>query len=164
MNDFNFVSGRRFIYKNRNVYQCEGNITSSGQCEGKLQSYTVQADSDYCFVRNSFSVINDYVCIGASIVQVVNGIVRCESANNSPVLVMKIDKFNDMCKNLSDKVEYKYIADPNNPSHIQIPNPNKYVLCSNNEPNVCIFSETNTVTGTNIISTGNRFSSNVIFN
>lgn len=82
------------------------------------------------------------------------------------MLVMKRDEFEKMCKNLSEKVEFKYIADPSNPFHIQIPNANKYVRCSNNEPNVCVFTEFNTLpgSGTNIISTSNSFSSNVIIN
>lgn len=76
---------------------------------------------------------------------------------------MKKDDFTKMCKDLSQRVEYKYIADPNNPAHVKIPNENKYVRCDNNEPNICIFSES-TILGDSNIVTSQTYSSNIIVN
>lgn len=112
-----------------------------------MKPYTTKNEEDYCFIRNNFSVVNDYICIGATSIQVVNNNVQCTNLDNSPVLMMKKEQFENMCKSLSQSVEYKYIADPNNPLHVKIPNPNKYVRCSNNEENICVFTEPNNVNG-----------------
>lgn len=158
-----FFTGKQLIFQDGNAYQCSGSITASGRCEGNSEPFSVKSDSDYCYLRNSYSIINDYICIGATSVQVINNNIQCKNSNNLPVLVMKKDEFNKMCKDLSQSVEYRYIADPSNPAHVKIPNENKYVKCSNNEPNICVFSESTSLKGvTNIVSTGQSFSSNVV--
>lgn len=164
LNNKIFISGKQFVFKEGKAYHCVGSIGYSGKCDGTLEPYTIKNNTDFCFIRNSFSTINDYICVGATSVQIINNNVRCHNMDNSPVLVMKRDEYVNMCKNLSQQAEYKYFADPNNPNHIQIPNNNKYVQCSNNEPNVCIFTESTAISGLNFIQTGNTFYSNTYSN
>lgn len=152
---FFFLTGKQFIVKEGKIYTCLGTISNKGQCDGKLETFTRKNNSDYCFYKDNFSVVNDKVCIGATSVQVINNEVSCKNSFNEPVLVMKRDEFQNMCKELSQSVEYKYIADVNNPFHVKIPNHNKYVSCSNNEPNVCIFSESSNLFGSNVMIQNN---------
>lgn len=150
-------TGKQFIFKNGKGYQCQGTISSTGNCQGNLTPFVVTNDTDFCYSYNSYSIINNYICIGASSVQVINNNIQCKNWDNSPVLFMKRDQYENMCKNLSQNVEYKYIADPTQPGHVKIPNDNKYVRCSNNEPNVCVFTETNPLFGgSNVIQNVNN--------
>lgn len=157
---FFFVTDQHFILKNGITYRCRGRILNSGRCEGILVKFNPTYKADYCFSRNSFTTVGNYICIGASSVQVINNRIRCYNFDHTPVLVMSKTEFNNMCKNLSQKVWYRYIADPYNPEHVEIPNANKYVHCDNYDPNVCIFSEYTTLGGSNIV-TSQVSSSNV---
>lgn len=126
-----------------------------------MELYVPKSNSDYCFVKNNVAVVNNDICIGATNVQVNNDNIHCTNAYNEPVLKMKKDEYLAMCKDLSKQVVYKYITDLKNPAHVNIPNNNKYVRCSNNQANICIFTESNDLAGNNIQSSYNQFSSMV---
>lgn len=149
---FFFVTGQNFILINGITYICRGRIFSSGRCQGMLVPFIPKYNADYCFSRNSYTTVGNYICIGASSVQVINNRFRCYNYDNTPVVVLSKTEFNNMCKNFSQKVQYRYIADPYNPEHVEIPNASRYVHCDNYEPNVCIFSEYTTLGGSNIVT------------
>lgn len=147
-----FVTGYQVIIKNGIEYLCYGRIFNSGYCKGRLVRLNPTYSGDFCFSHNSYSIVQNHICLGATSVEVINNSIHCYNSYKLPVLLMHIDDFNKMCKNLSQKVLYKYIADPSNPKHVEIPNQNTYVHCENNDRDICIFSESNILDGSNSVT------------
>ncbi|KAJ8926098.1 hypothetical protein NQ315_009955 [Exocentrus adspersus] len=135
--------GRNFIIMDYKVYTCNGVINQDGRCDGRQIPFQINSKRDYCYYRESSSIVNNQICIGANTVSIVNNNVQCLSNTGNPVLLMSLEEFNRMCQGVSEKVRFTYIANPQHPQHIQIPNQNKHVKCENNQTGVCIFTETN---------------------
>lgn len=140
--------GRQFIIKNYASYTCKSKIDlNTGRCSGDLEPFKItnsSPKSDWCYV-NSYSLVNNQVClsIGSVSVQVVNGQMRCEGNLNSPVILMSLDEYKQVCSNVRQSTEYRYIPNVADPGHVAIPNVNKYVRCENQQENLCIFHENN---------------------
>ncbi|KAJ8938263.1 hypothetical protein NQ314_011543 [Rhamnusium bicolor] len=138
--------GKKFIIRNNQIYLCSRSISDEdGSCNGTLTTFQVNNKKDYCYYKNSYSIVNNYICIGGNSILVTNNNIICNSNTETPALLITINEFNKLCDEISKTVEYKYIANPSDPAHVEIPNKNKHVKCRNNQPGVCIFSESQSI-------------------
>ncbi|KAJ8978755.1 hypothetical protein NQ317_002160 [Molorchus minor] len=156
--------GKEIFIQNSQSFTCTNKILENGQCSGKLIPFRIKNNEDYCYDRKGFSLINNKVCIGATSVSVINNVITCQSNSKVPALLMDVSEYNRMCQNLAQSVRYTYIADPNNPEHIQIPNANRHVKCENNKIGVCVFTENNALpltSGNVVINSGRTMNYNV---
>ncbi|XP_018567164.1 uncharacterized protein LOC108907831 isoform X2 [Anoplophora glabripennis] len=141
--------GKKFIITNNQISQCDGSVSDDGKCSGSLTPFKINEKKDHCYNRQGFSLVNNYICIGASTVSIVNGQISCTNRFGTPALLITLEDYRKLCEGISTSVEYKYIANPQDSKHVEIPNKNKYVTCSNNQPGVCVFTETNAIPNSN---------------
>jgi len=140
-----YPSGRQFLIRNNELFDCSGRLTSNGECRGNLQLHEFKHRTDYCFLNN-YNRINNQLCLsnGSTQFSSVNGEYRCESQDkNSTPLSISVQDYQKLCQDYAEQ-EYTYIANPNDFAHVQIPNENPYVKCKNSEPGICTFSERKT--------------------
>lgn len=116
------------------------------------QPFEIVNRQDFCYA-SSYAVHNDHLCLstGGLYIETFNDQFSCHSSNQSPYIILTQQEYQNLCGQASPlQANYQYFANSNDPSHIPIPNPNPYVTCSNNEPNVCNFEDISTGSGITI--------------
>ncbi|XP_060536794.1 uncharacterized protein LOC132708467 [Cylas formicarius] len=163
-----YPSGKKLIVMNHQRYICEGTVNqSTGECNGNLKYFHIQNQKDWCYgPTRSYTHINDYIClsVGNIFVQVINDRVTCQSTDNSSILFLKREDYQNLCRDQASQVEVKYIANENDPSHVEIPNKNPHVRCSNNEKGVCIFTQKTSFDNINTGNVVNNYGSSLFYN
>ncbi|KAJ8962712.1 hypothetical protein NQ318_001109 [Aromia moschata] len=155
----NLPGGKKFIVRDHITFECDGSISNeNGECSGTLTPFKINKKEDFCYLKNNYAIVNNQICLGSSSISVFNNHIECISSTGTPVLLISLSEYENMCQGLSQTVEYKYIANVNDPLHVEIPNKNKYVKCMNNQPNVCIFTES-----LSLPKTSNVYMSNLIY-
>ncbi|KAJ8962711.1 hypothetical protein NQ318_001108 [Aromia moschata] len=153
----NSPGGKTFIVRDGTMFECQGSISSeNGECSGTLTPFKINKNEDYCYLKNNYAIINNQICLGSSSISIINNHIECVSSTGTPALLISLSEYEKMCQELSQTVEYKYIANINDPLHVEIPNKNRHIKC--NQPNICMFTESFSFRRTN------GFTSNIIYN